>query len=85
VNYYPVAPGSPEWETANLYVADFTHDGHADVLTGSGHLFAGDGAGTFQDIRRFSTIPAYGGVVADWNRDGLPDVVGGAERAINQR
>ena len=55
-------------------VADVTLDGNADIVGGSGVLFAGNGDGTFDaQLFAYSIRDIH---VIDFNRDGLPDLGG---------
>jgi len=72
-----------------IAVADVNDDGHLDVVSDSGGFARGRGDGTFDAPDRFD----YEGVgvhVADFNNDGLPDVIFGASTGeigvlLNQR
>ena len=57
----------------NLAVADFTGDGHPDVLTSEGTLAVGNGDGTF-GMNRNINVTFTDARVADSDRDGLPDL-----------
>jgi len=67
-----------------VYVGDFNHDGNLDVLVWNYGLFEflGNGDGTFQAGRvLFDTFGAF--VVADVNRDGLPDIIAATDALGN--
>lgn len=67
--------GSPE-----LRAADLNHDGFADLVTGSGTVYLGDGQGGFD---QGAQLPAQGGIyevqIADLNGDGAPDIIACSE------
>ncbi|HET7696249.1 MAG TPA: VCBS repeat-containing protein [Vicinamibacterales bacterium] len=89
----PAGFGSPAYlkitgYSLGLSIADFTADGHLDAMTHAGVLFKGRGDGTFEAEERFDFYAP--GEVADFNGDGLPDLVGGSnhgavELILNQR
>ena len=58
----------------DLHVFDFDRDGAPDVVTGLGHLYRGNGDGTLQPVEEFE-VYSPGAVFADWNRDGLADMI----------
>jgi FG-GAP-like repeat len=62
-----------EGSIANV-LADFTGDGHLDLLVSDGVLLEGRGDGTFLSIRRVN-IQFTAAVAADMDRDGLVDLV----------
>ncbi len=76
-----VACGTFPWTLAS---ADFDGDGHTDVVTtdhdGSGLiLFRGVGDGTFgMGQNTFLAVQPTTVAVADWNRDGIPDLAIGS-------
>jgi FG-GAP-like repeat len=61
------------WASYDLAVADFTGDGRPDVLTGEGTLAVGNGDGTFGTNRQIN-VSFVDAVIADIDRDGLPDL-----------
>jgi hypothetical protein len=70
-------------------IADLTMDGHADVMTHNGYFYKGRGDGTFDVAERFAFYDP-GLEIADFNRDGLPDLVGAENKGtieliLNQR
>jgi hypothetical protein len=61
---------------------DLNVDGNVDAAFGSGDVMFGNGNGTFVSGGRF----AYGAaVIADFTRDGLPDIISGANVLANTR
>jgi FG-GAP-like repeat/RTX calcium-binding nonapeptide repeat (4 copies) len=56
-------------------VGDFTGDGKADLVTGSGALFSGNGDGTFRVSSAWTGVSGHV-VVADFNGDGRLDLAG---------
>ena len=79
--------GHSSW--SDLAIADVTMDGHPDIAGAPGFVIAGHGDGTFEEPAWF----AYEGVgmhVADFNRDGLPDLItavtaGAVDVILNER
>jgi hypothetical protein len=71
--------GSAGQEPGPVAIADFTGDGHRDVLVGDVeknlYLLPGDGAGGFGPARRFPSANAQAIAIADVNGDGRPDAV----------
>ena len=79
----PAGFAPPTYLTANEFVlgisiADLDVDGHADLMTDNGTFFKGAGDGTFATAELFDF---YGPdtQIADFNRDGLPDLIGAHE------
>ncbi len=82
-----------DWNDGDITAAvfDFDNDGHPDVWIGStdypgtrGHLFHGQGDGTFVPVPPevgIDSLAAHGVAVADFDRDGDLDVVVGHSRA----
>ena len=68
----------PAWPGPDaVHVSDFDRDGNPDIVTPSGNgpvMLRGRGDGTFSRPRRISPMPGQSGVVADFNRDGWPDL-----------
>ena len=85
--YFNALPTS----TASLAVADMNLDGNLDIVTEQGELFAGFGDGTFGAASLFDVGLQFSGVrIADYNHDGLPDVLAGGSHGavrllINER
>jgi hypothetical protein len=59
---------------ADAYLADVTLDGNLDIVNERGELLPGRGDGTFDAIQAFDFAGANL-QVADFNRDGLPDII----------
>jgi hypothetical protein len=68
----------------DVHIVDMNLDGHLDVFAANGALLPGRGDGTFGAPIEFEVF-TLGGVVADWNVDGLPDVVSPYSLVINER
>ena len=58
----------------NLALADINLDGDLDIVTATGLILRGRGNGTFEPAERFDWDAPYINI-ADFTRDGLPDVV----------
>jgi hypothetical protein len=70
-------PGGDYHALYSVLIGDITGDGHPDILTSRADLLPGLGAGTFGSPQRFvGESPVSGGLLADFNGDGLLDVVG---------
>jgi hypothetical protein len=69
---------------AQFVLADFTNDGHLDVFTVLGVLLKGTGDGRLSPEARFA-FEFSRMVTADWNGDGLVDLVLGGFAVLNQR
>jgi len=75
--------GKPEWPTRNASVADLDNDGLPDIIvanrggaTSSNYLCLNKGAGRFDaDCTPFANYPATTVTAADFNHDGLIDLV----------
>jgi hypothetical protein len=75
---YPVSPAA----LANVVIADLNHDNHPDLVVATFEavgVLLGKGGGKFGKAVLYSTIPIsqgnpYAVVVADFNRDGKPDI-----------
>jgi hypothetical protein len=70
-------------------LSDITLDGHLDVVAATGEIIPGAGDGTFTEAQRFTPF-GVGLQVADYNSDGLPDVItpgvyGAVTVKLNQR
>ena len=81
--------GAPDWFgdqtwAPHTLIADFTQDGHLDAFLSNGGLLPGRGDGTFGAEQRFAA-EVFGTTAADWNRDGLPDVVTHDQVLLNER
>ena len=72
------APGS----SFEVTLGDFNQDGHLDVFAGN-VLLPGNGDGTLGAPAAFDINACC--TVVDWNRDGLPDLVGDAEAVLSER
>jgi hypothetical protein len=70
--------------SGRFVLADLTNDGHLDVLTAMGGLLTGTGDGRLNPEVRFAS-DFSNTVVADWNRDGLLDLVMGDAAVLNER
>ena len=57
-------------------LADLNHDGELDIFTSNGHFLAGHGNGSFDAARRFAPVSFLNFLAADFNRDGLTDLLG---------
>jgi hypothetical protein len=73
--------GSGSFDVA---VADVTGDGHVDIFAGNGALLEGRGDGTFGFPNLFM-VELDRPLIADWNRDGLLDVVTPRDAILNER
>ena len=69
--------GVYDW-LSSVQLTDLNLDGALDILSNNGHLLKGNGSGDFQAPDRFAIFGTA--VVADINRDGLPDLVGVTSR-----
>ena len=67
-----------------LAIADMNLDGNLDIVTEHGAIFPGFGDGTFGAASLFDVgLESFGVLIADYNHDGLPDVlVGGSHGAV---
>ena len=68
--HHPIAHSN--WSA--LTIADVTMDGHPDIAGAPGFVIAGHGDGTFEEPAWFA-FEGVGMHVADFNRDGLPDLI----------
>jgi len=70
--------------SVSLAVADMNLDGNLDIVTEQGAIFPGFGDGTFGAPSLFDVgLESFGVLVADYNHDGLPDIlVGGSHGAV---
>lgn len=59
-----------------VILADLNHDGRLDVYSSQGHFLSGLGDGTFLTPRRFAPQSFLWFKAADFNRDGLTDLLG---------
>lgn len=59
-----------------VLLADLTNDGRLDIFSSNGHFLRGVGDGTFLAPRRFSPGSFIDYHAADFNRDGLTDLIG---------
>jgi hypothetical protein len=70
------------WANDSMVVADFTGDGHPDILVGGEEMLIGVGDGTFRSPQTVGS-GAAGLAVADFNADGRQDFVSGNVVALN--
>jgi hypothetical protein len=77
------------WSGHALSIADLNHDGNLDVLTRLGSLLPGRGDGTLGEPEEFDIYSEGAPMVADYNGDGLLDVLSGSYNwagiALNRR
>ena len=59
-----------------MSIGDLNIDGHLDAAFGSGDVMFGKGDGTFESGGRFDYGEGGGVRIAEFTRDGLPDLVG---------
>jgi hypothetical protein len=74
---------------SDLAIADVTMDGHPDIAGAPGFVIAGHGDGTFEEPA-WLDFAGVGMHVADFTRDGLPDLItaattGAVEVIVNER
>jgi hypothetical protein len=60
----------------SVHLADMNADGTLDIYSSNGHFLPNDGFGTFDTIERFSPFAFMWSLVADYNGDGLSDLIG---------
>ncbi|MGH9308587.1 MAG: FG-GAP-like repeat-containing protein [Vicinamibacterales bacterium] len=78
------AAGSIDSEGFDPKLADMNMDGHLDIVAASTFIFAGAGDGTFGVPEKFDTLAFYT-AVADYDVDGLPDLVSEGITIYNER
>jgi len=69
ISFYgtPTIPGC-----AAAVIGDFNRDGNLDIINCAGTVLLGNGNGTFTTGATLSNVPSF---VADFNGDGIPDVL----------
>ena len=85
----PTSIGTAHSNWSDLAIADVTMDGHPDIAGAPGFVVAGHGDGTFEEPAWFA-FEGVGMHVADFNRDGLPDLItaattGAVDVIVNER
>jgi hypothetical protein len=65
-------------------LADMNMDGHLDIVVAWTSILPGAGDGTFSSADRFDTVAFYA-AIADFNGDGLPDLVADGLAIYNRR
>lgn len=69
----------------SVLLVDLTNDGRLDIFSSNGHFLRGLGDGTFLAPRRFAPGAFVDMHAADFNRDGLTDLIGFSDYANGGR